>query len=484
MIALPFIVNSLLNFVIGICVAKFLGPAEYGRFALAVAIAAVIQSFLLDWLRMSAIRFYSEHDRYDHPEIRATLDVIVQAATAVALAVALGLMLSGPHLPASSNIVVFAIVVAVGNGLFDFTTALARARFLDRPYVRLVVSKNLLSIALTVGGAWYSGSAAVALVGLTLSVAGSLALNRAALADPNARPCDVKRSVALRFIGYAAPIVVANVLYQIIPAANRGLVSQLHNFAEAGQLAFAFDIGIRIFGAVGSAIDVVLFQLAVRAEKTSGVMAAREQMSRNMGIVFAILVPAAAGLWLTLPSFEHLLVPAGFRGTFAQYFTLMLPALLCFGLTNYCVGPAFQIAHNTKPLIIGGVAAIGADALAIAVLPFTRDATSFAIAQSLSGAAGLTVLVIALISMERLLPRARDMIGVLVGTAVMVAVVMPMRAMCPCAATLAIQAATGATVYALVALAFDIGWVRTSAAKLGGWSSSGWPNARMSGRRS
>ena len=45
---LVFTVNSLLNFVVSLLVAKFLGPAEYGRFVLALSASVVIQLLLND----------------------------------------------------------------------------------------------------------------------------------------------------------------------------------------------------------------------------------------------------------------------------------------------------------------------------------------------------------------------------------------------------------------------------------------------------
>ena len=68
-----FVINALFNFVIGLVVAKFLGPEEYGRFALALALGLVIQTAVFDWIRLSAIRFYSERTRQDEPEVRAMI---------------------------------------------------------------------------------------------------------------------------------------------------------------------------------------------------------------------------------------------------------------------------------------------------------------------------------------------------------------------------------------------------------------------------
>ena len=49
--------NAIFNLAIGLLVARFLGPAEFGRFALALALAAVAQLLVFDWLRLSALRF-------------------------------------------------------------------------------------------------------------------------------------------------------------------------------------------------------------------------------------------------------------------------------------------------------------------------------------------------------------------------------------------------------------------------------------------
>ncbi|MFO1126327.1 MAG: hypothetical protein U1E25_14350 [Methylocystis sp.] len=57
-VLLAFLANTIVNFIIGLTVAKFLGPEEYGRFALAFSIAVVVQTALYDWLRLSATRLF------------------------------------------------------------------------------------------------------------------------------------------------------------------------------------------------------------------------------------------------------------------------------------------------------------------------------------------------------------------------------------------------------------------------------------------
>jgi len=76
-VLLPFVVNAALNFVLGLLIAFFLGPAEFGRYAIGAAIIVLVNTALMDWIRLSAVRFYSLKARETEPEIRATLDVLV-----------------------------------------------------------------------------------------------------------------------------------------------------------------------------------------------------------------------------------------------------------------------------------------------------------------------------------------------------------------------------------------------------------------------
>ncbi|MGA8170001.1 MAG: lipopolysaccharide biosynthesis protein [Methylocystis sp.] len=455
-----FTLNSLLNFVVGLLVAKFLGPAEYGRFVLALSASVVIQLLLFDWLRFAATRFYSEHERLEHPNVRATLDAAFGWIALAASLAALGVYASGLDLALSPELSALAIGVSIANGLFDFACALMRARFLDKSYGLLVVAKNVLAFALTVGGAFWFGSARVAIVGMMFSVAGALYASRDGLVDDAARNGRAERALGMRFLAYGLPIIGANIVYQSVPLLNRLLVSRSLGFAEAGQFSLAYEIGVRIVGAIGSALDVILFQLAVLEEKTTGAESARTRVSANMGVVFALVAPAVLGCWLILPSFEHLFVPESFRGPFAHYFTLMAPALAAFALINYAINPAFQIAHRLAPLAIAAVVAVTANFLAIVLLPRTSDASNYAIAQSVSSLAGMAAIAAMLSWLEPMWPRRRDILGTLAACAAMLGAVSPLRGMTPGVVAMTTQILLGGAVYAAAVAALDIGGVR------------------------
>ena len=456
----PFILNSLLNFVVSLLVAKFLGPAEYGRYVLALSVGIVIQTLFFDWLRLAATRFYSERDRVERPQVRATLDAAFGVLATLAAIAAFSVWAYQVDIALSPQLAALAIGVGVANGLFDFAGALMRARFHDRAYSRLVIAKNLFAFILTVGGALVFQSASVALVGLMTSMAGSLIAAREELVDPNAHLRNAERALALRFLAYGLPIVLANFLYQTVPLTNRLVASQINGFAEVGKISLAFEIGIRIVGAIGSALDVILFQLAVRAEKTEGEDAARAQIARNIGVIVAVALPSVAGCWLVLPSFEALFVPESFRGAFAHYFTLLTPALLAFALINYGVNTAYQISHKLMPLIVAALIASIVNSLCVLFLPATPDASRFAVAQSVSSSAGLVALTVLLITLKPIWPSPRDILGAIIATAAMLAAGAPIRDLSPGVMALLAQIIVGVVVYGVVAYAIDIAGLR------------------------
>lgn len=463
LIVFAFLLNSLMNFAIGLLVAKFLGPEEYGRYALAFLAASMLQWFLFEWIRASAVRFYTETNRTTHPEIRATLDAWFLTVMVIVGAAAIVIDVLDIDLGLSNQLIAAAMAVTIANAVYDFSSSLLRARFRDRAYTILVVVKNALSFAFVVGGAWYFGSARMALLGVLLSVTGVVALNARILIDQDAKLSKAQWGLTRQFLAYAWPICLGSLIYQSIPMLDRALAAKWHGLAEAGQFALAFDIAIRVLNAIGSSLDAFLFQIAVRADHEKGPEGARLQLADNMAIITAVLVPACIGCLLVLPSFEEIFVPASFHGHFARYFTVLTPALTIAALTSFAVNPIFQIAQRTSPLMIGGLVAAAANVIAVHVLPATDDAGHLAMAQLVGMVAGFFAVVIYGVFHGALWPSLRTLSGILLATAAMAVAVWPLHAMTPGPVALAVQAFVGMCVYGGLVAVLDLAGLRSLA---------------------
>ena len=455
------LINALFNFLIGLIVARFLGPEEFGRFAVAVALGLTVQVALFDWIRLAALRFYSGETRQDSPEVRATLDVGYGAAVLILTAGAAVVLGFGPAYALSPSLIGLALVATLVNGLFDYSTGLLRASFQDRLYARLVIIKNALALCLTAGGALVFHSATMALVGSALSLGGAVVLIRSALADPGSTVRVASGPLARRYLAYAAPIVTANLFYLLIPFVNRVIVTKLFGFAETGQFSLAWDFGLRALQAIGSALDAVLFQIAVAAHARDGAERAREQVARNLGLVIAAMLPATIGLWLILPSVEQLIVPADFRGPFQLYVSMLLPGLFALSIASYGINPAFQIEKRTAPLILAAAIGCAGTPLFMLLVPAGNDASGLALAQSCAYIAALALLIgLAVAKAGLRAPPWRDLLAASLGSALLVIIGLPLRRLEPGALTLVLQVLCGASAYGAVAFAFDLGGYR------------------------
>ena len=452
-VALAFAVNALFNFIIGLLVAKFLGPEGFGRFALALAVAVVIQIACFDWIRLAATRFASTRSGQIGTDARATLSASFATVTLAVAILGLGALLFRLDLSLSPELLGLALAMAVVNGFFDYQQALVRARFQDGLYARLLLTKCLLAVVLMVGGAWLTGSPVVALAGACAAMALALASAHRSLREGGAQREPARSGLALDYLRYAKPVVAANLLYLALALLNRSLVAERHGFAEAGRFSLAFDLGQRIIQSLGIMLDVVLFQLAVRADVLHGGAVARAQVARNMGLAFALLLPACVGLWLVLPSLEQLVVPMEFRGHFERYFMLLLPGFLCFGLSAYAIAPMFQIARRTGPLIVAALAACAGDLVLLALLPPVTE--SIILAQTGAMACGLLALFLFALAAPAHWPAARDMVTPLLGATLMAAALAPLRGWPPGLFTLLLQLLAGLCIYGAVLLAFD-----------------------------
>ncbi len=101
LISLTFFLNAAINFAVGLVVAKILGPAEFGHFAIGATLALTLNSIVFEWLRLSATRLYGATARDTQPDLRASLNAAYLAGTVVLILVGAALLLFGgkssPH---------------------------------------------------------------------------------------------------------------------------------------------------------------------------------------------------------------------------------------------------------------------------------------------------------------------------------------------------------------------------------------------------
>lgn len=456
---MTFGINAVANFALGLGVAWFLGAEQFGIYALIVAGGMVLQTLLFEWLRLSANRFYGKKQAEADPNLYATLN-FGTGLVAIALSViAIALYVTDGAFGIAATVAALAPLASIASGLFDYRSAIARARFDNRRYAMIVIVKNLMALVLMLGGAFWFRSAEVVVLGLCLSALSGVLVSAHAFSDAGSTG-RFNRLLLSQFALYAGPMVVSSVIYQLNMFMTRSGVALHYGLAESGRYSLALDIGLKLVATIGSALDILLFQLAVRAEAEDSDAAAKTQLGINMLIVTGILAPVCAGFWLILPSFECLFVDQSYHASYTVYTFFLLPGLFAFGLAYYAITPLFQIARKTWPVLVAALANISVAAGLLYLTPGT-DGSHGALATTAGFVAGAILMGAMAWRTAPISVPWLDLAKIITATAAMYGAVLPLRALAPGALTLASTALAGGAVYLGLALALNTGGLRS-----------------------
>ena len=369
--AVVFFFNAAANFAFGVLLSALLGPAEFGRYATVALAAGTVSAGVFEWLRQSSIRFSGQME--DRASIAATLDASYLAVMALLYAGVGVAYLSGQTFGVTPIALALTPLLAVALSRLDYAGAWLRARERPRPFALLYSLRQILCFTGVVAVAWFTRNSTVTIGALAVCTLLPAVAVGFAMRTPGADIKQASTRHALRFFIYAKPIVLSLVLYQLVIVVNRQ-AALLGLGAEAtGQLSLATDLGQRLFFALNTLPEFLLFQYALKREREEGVASAERQVSFNVTVTLALLIPLTAGYVAMTPTFEAVLVPAAYRGTFADLTWRLAPGFLAFCAISSTCNPVFQLAQKTWPTIIAAACALLVD---VGLLRFTGCAAS------------------------------------------------------------------------------------------------------------
>jgi len=309
-------------------------------------------------------------------------------------------------------------------------------------------------------GAWYFKDVTIVLAGYVISMAVTLLSVHRVLSDPEARWNLFNAPLAKQYFAYGSHLVVAHGIYQLIPFVNRSVIGVYFGLAEAGFFALASDVGFRLFAALGSSMDMLLFQRAVRRESLEGFQAGQAQVAHNILIILMLIFPACLGYAVVLPVFAEVFVPAAFINAFVNYGTVLAPSLFLLCLVQYGFSPVFQIRHRTMMVSLVALTGLAVNLVGLLILTLVYPASSLALASLQT----LSMVVIAFISgvvayrHAESWPRLRDIFAACLAGLVMVLCLLPLRALdWHPLILLPIMIVTGIVVYGGIVVIFNVG---------------------------
>ena len=470
-IVLTFLLNAGMNFAVGLAIAAVLGPGDYGQFAVGATASVVLATGLFDWLRLSTTRFYGDKPRESDPGLRATLNAAYLGLVGLLILCAAAVLGFGIEVGVSTGLAAAIVLGAIANGAFDFHAALARARFRDRAYAVLVIGKSGLGLLLAVGVAFISKKPGVVLAAQAVGTLIAIVPVRRDLCDGTLPRRKFQPGRLRKFAAYGMPVVAANVVFQLVLLMNRSVAAAGIGYAAAGQLSLATDVSLRLLLAAGAAIDVFVFQTAVRREAEEGRQAADAQLRSNMVVVTAILLFLGTGFAIVLPAFSALLVPGRFRADFVPLSMTILPGIVLFCLGQFAINPVFQMAGRTAPITAGAVVSVAVDGLGLLCLSANLGVGGIALLHSISLGLGFVAVAVVALQNRAVRPPVRDVICIIVAAAAMALALWPIRGIASPTVALLVAAVIGPCIYGGVILILDVAGfrsqIRTCAVRFG-----------------
>ena len=458
--AAVFFINAAGNFAFGIALSALLGPAQSGRYSTAALLAGTLSAAMFEWLRQSSLRFSGDHE--GRANVAASLDLayllvmgglFAAAGVSVALGYTFGL-----------GAVAFLLtpLLAVGLSRVDFAGALLRAREQAAPFAWLYGVRQALAFTVVLTVAWRTRDATMTVAALTLCTILPPLVLSAPARTPGAALSHASRQRVTEFFLYAKPIVIALVLYQLVILINRKVALTTLGAEATGQLSLASDLVQRLFFAMNTVPELLLFQYALRRDREEGLAAAKQQIGVNMVLSLALLAPMMTGFIAMMPTFEALLVPRAFHGDFARLAVEFAPGFLAFCTISSALNPVFQLGRKTWPVTLAALAALVTDLLLLALAP--SPLTTDWLAESTSISLGVGLLVAGAIAFRdrAFLPRWRDVGLVVIASAAMGLAVQPLNGLASPALASMIAVVLGGAIYAGILLAFDVAGLRRS----------------------
>jgi O-antigen/teichoic acid export membrane protein len=452
--------NALLNFALALVLARVLPADIYGALSIAVALSLAVSSASFDWVRQSALRFYSPRSRETSPQVRATLDRgFIWSILPSILITALAALLDRSG-TLTWPVLTMVCVLTIGNGGIEYFTALSRALIDDKTYIRLIILRHVVMFGLAIPFLAWQNSLQVTLLALIVSVWPSILYGMRRLADARARAARPSRVEAVRFRDYGIPLVMAEALFQVISFINRAWLAGMADHAAAGYYALSFDVSFRLIAAIASVGEASLLPRLIAKHDEHGGDHARQDVSRGLVLMLLAIAPAALGFLLVARPFADLVLAAEFRQAYVALLPYAIAGAFLYAAQTFLLKPAFQLALATAPILRAASFALVVDVLALSLLPLP-PLQAAASAHVIGLAAGLCV--VASHAWQR---RAIDIswlegAKILAALLIMAPAVVWLGGLHPSWFGLGMAVLGGASLFGLVAYGLDIAGLRT-----------------------
>lgn len=335
-----------------IVISRSIGPAEFGRFALAQAAAITGYSVIFYWLVSSVTRLSAIQD--DLPAFRGAILIgyFLGCITTVLIGVIGDWLCRLLGIPGLGLLPAVAVAGALGEAFYMRGLEHLRAFSLTGPYALLTLTRAALALILAIIG--FELLAFTAEIALLAYAVGCLL---AALVFELLFPSGVRLSANWRGLlreiwRFGNPLSTALIFRLAIQRVDRFVIGAVFGAEATGLYALSFDFANRALGIPLMVLNIVTYPAMINSWHTGSIEETKRLASLNWSGLLLIGLPSAVGLMLVAP--EAITTLFGSAYAYPEVALITGIAGLCMlgeAVKLYHLDIAFMLKEETKAQI-------------------------------------------------------------------------------------------------------------------------------------
>lgn len=330
---------------------RLISPAEYGQYAVLQMFLAAVLAGAFEWTRVSLLRSLG-HGKPKGSGFFTDFAVLYICGAAAALAIAAVLEYGGTY-SLRSSAWILAAMWAVAQATMDVILVHARVSLRPMHYVGFQVARAAASFALSVVFVLLGLGAVGLVLGVALANAGMAAVGAAVYKPRHVgfRVREASASHMREIAAFGVPVGIAALLGFGVGYADRLLVAAFLDPAEVGAYAFTGDFVQRTLVLLNVVVNTAAYPHTAKIFEEEGKEAARAQMTYNLALLAAILLPAGIGLCVAADVVARLVAGAAFRAQFVWILPWLVLSGLIGGLRYYVCDMPLQLVKETRMIL-------------------------------------------------------------------------------------------------------------------------------------
>lgn len=332
-------------------------PEVYGVFTLVMGAGFTIFAVCFHWIQSALLRFLPAEDGDRPVALGASLAGFALVTLLIAVAASIAMVLD--IVPVSTELMLFAVAMAITYAALEISLAVVHARQRPTTYALMLAARAAGSVVL---GSLFL-LAGYGAPGLLFGVLLAHALPALYLAWQWRHRLVVQRfelDAVKRMAAFGLPLGVVGMAAAVIGISDRYLLALLIGVEAAGTYAAPYELAQRSLQIVMLSAFLAISPTIFRSFELNDHSQFQANLLQQARLILVTSLPIATIMAATAPLIARLLFGAEFRDGAAMLIPWIIAATLVQGITSYYYSYCFTLAKRTvaNAVIVSAAAAL------------------------------------------------------------------------------------------------------------------------------